>query len=96
VAALAYLFLPISGSIAFFGGRRERVRRHGLQAILLGALWPGAMYVCSAISPGATQAAFLAGGLVWVTVMLAAAFGVDLWLPGVSGLPLDSEWTAEE
>ena len=92
MAALSYLLLPISGSIAFFGGKSERVRRHGLQAILFGALWPGALFLCSAISPGATQVAAAIGGLVWLALVLSTAWGTDLWFPGLSRIwpPLDS------
>ncbi len=85
MAALAYVLLPVSGLVAFLRGRSARVRLHGLQAVLLGALWPACLYLGSAITPGVTQAVFAVGALVWVAVIGAAAFGVDLWLPGVGG-----------
>ena len=83
VAALAYLLLPISGAIAYFGARTPRVRVHGLQATVLGALWPAAMYAATLISPGVTQAVFVAMGSLWIVVMVTAAVGRDLWLPGL-------------
>jgi uncharacterized membrane protein len=86
VAGLAYLLLPISGAIAYFAGRTPRVRLHGLQATLLGAMWPAAMYAGARISPGVTQAAALIMGVIWLVVMFSAAAGKDLWFPGLARL----------
>lgn len=85
MAALAYVLLPLSGLTAFFMASSPRVRLHGLQSVLIGALWPGALYAGSAITPGATQAVFVAGVLIWLVIMGAAALGIDLWLPGIGG-----------
>ena len=81
MAALSYLFLPISGLIAYLKGREARTRFHGLQAILVGLLWPAALFACSAVSPGATQVAFLLGALVWLILLISSAAGADLRLP---------------
>jgi uncharacterized membrane protein len=83
MAALAYLFLPITGLIAYFAGRTARVRMHGLQAVVLGIVWPAALYGCSEVSVGAAQAAWAAGGVVWLALMIPAAFGKDVRIPGL-------------
>jgi uncharacterized membrane protein len=81
VAALAYILLPISGLIAYFAGRTARMRLHGLQAVVLGAVWPVALYAGSAVSARVTQITWALGALLWVVLMGAAAFGRDLRLP---------------
>lgn len=86
MAALAYLLLPISGGIAYFAGSSPRVRLHGLQAAVLGALWPAFLYAGARVSPGVTQAVGVVMGVVWLVVMAAAAVGKDLWLPGLGKL----------
>ncbi len=86
VAALAYLLLPISGGIAYFFAKSPRVRLHGLQAALLGALWPAALYAGARVSPGVTQAVFVVMGVIWLVVMASAAVGKDLWFPGLGRL----------
>ncbi len=86
MAALAYLLLPISGGIAYFAARTPRVRLHGLQAALLGALWPASLYAGASVSPGVTQVVFVVMGVIWLVVMASAALGKDLWLPGVGRL----------
>ena len=86
MAALAYLLLPVSGLIAYMKGRTVRVRWHGLQAITLGVAWPAALYVCSWVSPGATQGAFIAGAGAWVVLMVAAAAGREVGVPGLKGV----------
>lgn len=83
MAALSYLFLPISGLVAYLKGRKARTRFHGLQAILVGLLWPAALFACSTVSPGATQIAFGIGMLVWLTLLISSAAGGDLRLPFV-------------
>jgi uncharacterized membrane protein len=85
MAALAYLLLPVTGVIAYFNSSSARVRFHGLQAIALGALWPLAIYAGSALSSSAGMAAWVAGALVWLAVMISAAFGFDVRLPGLGG-----------
>ncbi|MDQ3785143.1 MAG: hypothetical protein M3360_09785 [Actinomycetota bacterium] len=86
MAALAYLLLPISGGIAYFFAKSPRVRLHGLQAALLGALWPAALYAGARVSPGVTQAVFVVMGVIWLVVMASAAVGKDLWFPGLGRL----------
>ncbi len=81
MAALAYVLLPLSGVIAFLLGE-ERTRKHGLQAIELGLVWGLGAYVGSWIGPGVTRAVFVAGALVWLTLIAVTAAGRDLWLPG--------------
>ena len=81
MAGLSYLLLPISGLIAYLRAAKVRTRFHGLQAILVGLLWPLALFACSAISPGATQVAFALGALLWLTLLITSAAGADLRLP---------------
>jgi uncharacterized membrane protein len=76
--ALAYVLLPVSGMLAYFNGTSVRMRFHGLQAIVLGALWPAALYGGSAISPTATRAVAIAGAALWLLLMVTAALGRDL------------------
>jgi uncharacterized membrane protein len=76
--ALAYVLLPVSGMLAYFNGTSARMRFHGLQAIVLGALWPAALYGGSAISPTATRAVAVVGAALWLLLMVTAALGRDL------------------
>ena len=82
----AYLFLPITGLIAYFAGHTRRARFHGLQAIVYGFVWGALLIACSAITPGASQAAFGVGGLVWLGLLLGTAAGKDPRLPGIGRL----------
>jgi hypothetical protein len=77
VAALAYLVPPLSGLAAYFAASSARVRWHGLQAILLGLVWPAAMYLGAAVSPGVTQSVTGVGVLAWLVFMAATALGRD-------------------
>ena len=81
MAALAYLLLPVTGLFAYFGSASPRVRFHGLQAVLIGFLWPAAIYALSAVSEGAALAAWLGGAAVWLVLMLTTAAGLDPHLP---------------
>lgn len=81
--ALAYLLMPVTGTIAYFSGRTPRTRFHGLQAVVVGVLWPAALYAGSAISPEATRIAFAAGAVVWLVLLLGTAVGRDPTLPVV-------------
>ena len=83
MSALAYLLLPVTGIFAFLRGASPRVRAHGLQAVIYGALWPAALYLASEISATATLVVALAGGAVWLGLLGTAALGRDLWLPGL-------------
>lgn len=84
MAALAYLVPPVSGLVAFLTAAEGRVRFHGLQSIALGTVWPAAIYLGSAVTPALTRIAFLVGALVWVLLLVSAAVGKDLGLPGLS------------
>lgn len=79
--ALAYLVLPLSGLIAYLLGSDARIRFHGLQAIVIGLVWPVALYAASALSASATQVVFVIGGVVWVAFGLLTAGGRDPRLP---------------
>ena len=81
MAALAYVLLPISGLVAFLTGSTPRVRFHGLQAIVFGALWPVLLYAATWTSPVVTQLIGGAGLLLWVVLIIATALGRDLQLP---------------
>jgi len=83
MAALAYLLLPVTGMIAYFTSGSPRVRWHGLQAVLIGILWPVAIYGFSALSPGAGLVAWAGGGALWLGLMISAAAGFDLSIPVV-------------
>ena len=87
MAALAYLLPPITGMVAFFS-TSERTRLHGFQAVVLGLVWPGSLYLCSFVSPVAVQAAFVLGALGWLTLVVATAMGHDPTIPGID------RWTA--
>ena len=84
MAALAYLVPPVSGLIAFLTAAEGRVRFHGLQSIALGTAWPAAIYLGSAVTPALTRIAFFAGACVWIVMLVSAALGKDLGLPGFS------------
>jgi uncharacterized membrane protein len=86
VAALAYVLLPVSGAFAFTLARSERVRFHGLQAIVYGVVWPALLYLGSLLSGGITVVVAAVGGLVWLVLVVTAAVGVDLRLPGLQRL----------
>lgn len=81
MAALAYVLLPVSGLVAYLKGGSPRTRFHGLQAVALGLTWPVALYACTYVSPGATQAGWAAGGLVWLGFLVATAFGGNPRIP---------------
>ena len=84
MAALAYVFPPLSGLIAYVKGRTPRMRFHGLQGVLFGVMWPASLYVCSWVTPGATQIAFLAGIAIWLVVVVTTAVGRNPRLPGLA------------
>ena len=85
-AALAYLLPPITGLFAYVLGAGPRTRKHGLQSVVFGSLWPAALYLCSALSPTATQVGFAAGLLVWALLFAGTALGIDLVVPGTGRL----------
>jgi uncharacterized membrane protein len=83
MAALAYLLLPVTGLVAYSLGSESRMRFHGLQAIVLGFVWPVALYGASALSPAVTRIVFAFGALVWLGLLVATAMGRDPRLPGI-------------
>lgn len=83
MAALAYILLPVSGAIAYFGGSSPRVRFHGLQAIVYSVVWVSVLYACTRVSDRATQLAFAVGGAVWLLLITVTAIGRDVPLPVV-------------
>ena len=88
-AGLAYLLLPVTGLLASSLGHSPRTRFHGAQAIVIGVLWPLALWGASAVSPSATKVVFLVGALVWLGFMFLALFGADPRLP-ILGRALES------
>jgi uncharacterized membrane protein len=86
VATLAYLLLPLTGLCAFVLSHRPRVRRHGLQAIVIGTSWAVLLYVASALSSAVTLAVFASGTIVWLGFLVGTALGRDPQLPGVGAL----------
>lgn len=81
MAALAYLALPVTGLLAYFSGRSPRVRWHGLQAIVLGALWPALLYLASAVDESLVVPVAAGGAAVWLLFLAGAALGRDPSLP---------------
>ena len=86
MARLAYLLPPVTGFLALLNGHDQRARRHGLQSVMLGVLWPAALLGASTVSPGVTQAVWGFGGLVWLGALLATWLGRDPTLPFIDRL----------
>ena len=83
MAALAYVLPPLSGLVAYLSGGSERIRWHGLQSVLLGVIWPVALFGAALLTPGVTQIVWLIGAVAWLTLLLGAAVGRDPRLPAV-------------
>jgi uncharacterized membrane protein len=81
MAAVAYLVLPVTGMLAYFSGSTPRVRFHGLQAIVLGALWPALLYAASTLNGSLVLPVAAVGGAVWLLFLAGAAIGRDPTLP---------------
>ena len=81
MAALAYLVLPVTGLLAYFSGHTPRVRWHGLQAIVLGALWPALLYLAAAVEESLVLPVTIGGAAVWLLFLAGAALGRDPSLP---------------
>ena len=84
--AFAYLLPPVTGLVAYLLGSSARARRHGLQSVVLGVLWPAALLLASALSSGLVLPLFGAGLLVWLVLLTATAAGANLHLPGTGAL----------
>ena len=82
MAALAYLLPPLSGLLVYSLGRDRRARFHGLQAVVFGFLWPGAIYAGSLAGPTGTRLTFALGAVIWVAFFGMTALGRDPRLPG--------------
>lgn len=82
MAALAYVFPPLSGLLAYSLSEVPRTRWHGLQSVVFGAAWPALIYIASLLGAPATRIAFAGGALLWIVLFTATAFGADLRLPG--------------
>ena len=83
MAALAYVLLPVSGLLAYSLGSTPRLRFHGLQAVVLGFIWPLALYAGSFVSPVLTQLVFATGIAIWLWLFVATLSGRDPGLPVV-------------
>lgn len=81
MAALVYLFLPVSGLVAFLTGGSARLRFHGLQAVVFGTVWAAALYLGSALAAGVTVVVWILGAVAWVALMTGAGVGRDPSLP---------------
>ena len=95
MAALAYLLLPLTGTIALALARSARVRFHGAQAIVVGLVWAISLYGASLVSPGLTRAVWALGALVWLALLLATAAGKDPAVPGLRGFLESATATGE-
>ena len=85
-AGLAYLLLPVTGLVAYLTGREPRTRFHGLQAIVLGLLWPVALYAIGLGPAVAVQVTFAVGFLTWLWFLILTMLGRDPRLPLVARL----------
>ena len=83
MAALAYALLPVTGLVAYLTGRDPRSRAHGLQAIVIGLLWPLSLYVAALGPSVAVQIVFGLWAVVWLGFLVATALGRDPRLPVV-------------
>lgn len=82
MAALAYVFPPLSGLLVYALSDVPRSRWHGLQSVVFGAAWPALIYVASLLGAPATRLAFAAGAVLWIALLTATALGSDPRLPG--------------
>jgi uncharacterized membrane protein len=67
--------------MVFLLSHDDRARFHALQAITLGTAWAAALYAGALTTPRVTQAIFVLGGLAWIVLLIATAFGRDVHLP---------------
>ncbi len=83
VAALAYVLLPVTGAFAFLLSGSVRTRSHGLQAIVLGTVWPLLLFGASALTAVLTWVVAVVGALAWLAFLVLTAIGRDPKLPFV-------------
>ena len=81
MAALAYVLLPLTGVLTFLLSGSARAKSHGLQAIVLGTLWPVMLYAASALMAVLTWVTAVAGAVTWLAFMVLTASGRDPKLP---------------
>ena len=86
VAAAAYLFLPVTGLVAYLAGRDARTRWHGLQAIAIGLVWPLGLYFAGLGPSVAVRVVFLVGAVVWLGFLVVTGIGRDPRLPIVGSV----------
>ena len=79
--AFAYVLPPISGMAAYLSSNDARTQAHGLQSVVLGGVWPLALWLASVISATATRAIFICFLVLWVAMLLTAALGRDVMIP---------------
>ena len=82
MAALAYLFPPLTGLLAYAIGRDERARWHGLQSVVFGFAWPALIYAASLAGAVGTRVTFALGVLIWIGFFVLTVIGRDPRLPG--------------
>lgn len=82
MAALAYLFPPVSGLLVYLTGRTAHVRFHGLQSIVLGVAWPASMWVASVFPAEVVAATALLGAAAWLVLLIGTATGKNPRVPG--------------
>lgn len=85
MAALAYVLLPVTGILTFLLSASPRTRAHGLQAIVLGTLWPLLLYAASALAADLTWVVAVIGAFAWLGFMVLTASGRDPKLPFIGG-----------
>ncbi|HVF52227.1 MAG TPA: hypothetical protein VNC78_01335 [Actinomycetota bacterium] len=81
MSVLAYLLSPVSGLVVFLVARSPRARFHGLQSVIVGTLWPLALYLGAYISPRVTQIVAAVVVATWVALVSGAATGRDPHVP---------------
>ena len=79
--ALAYLLPPLSGMAAYLSSDDPRTQAHGLQSILLGGVWPLALWLASFVSATATRVIFVLFLGLWVAMLVTAALGRAVLVP---------------
>lgn len=92
MAALAYLFPPLTGLAVYFVATSPRERFHGLQAIALGLLAAISLYAASAIAAGLAPFVFVFWVLVWIFLIVSSLLGKDARVPVLGGFLRRAAW----